>query len=176
MSNPNDKPAPAKPPASNQERIGVRLLRFGHANPTEIPGASGQNSISASDEKNRSRFEIDFVPAWRHFRVVFHAVDKPADRDDGARVEGVELGAAAVSPVERLCACAVRDVRTGGVRGVTGENDGRSSMPSWADIVAANDKNNRHDAGSDRSLYYVESRTRRADTPVVRVMLERALD
>jgi hypothetical protein len=71
MSNPNDKPVP-KP---NMEIIPVRLLRFGHHNPTEIPGASGQNSISASDEKNRSRFKIEFIPAWRHHRVTFTPVE-----------------------------------------------------------------------------------------------------
>lgn len=75
MSDPQ-KPA-AKPAAPNVERIPVRVLRFGHANPTEIPGASGQTSITAqSDKKNQSRYEIEFIPAWRHHRVVFHAVDR----------------------------------------------------------------------------------------------------
>ncbi len=73
MSNPNDKPQPAKP---SVEHIPVRLMRFGHNNPTEIPGASGQNSITTSDAKNRSRFTMEFIPSWRHFKVKYEPVEK----------------------------------------------------------------------------------------------------
>jgi hypothetical protein len=61
--------------APNVERIPVRTIQFGHLYPTQIKGAAGQNSITASDQKNKSRYEIEFIPAWRHHRIVFHPID-----------------------------------------------------------------------------------------------------
>ena len=74
MSNDN-KPAPQPQKRPDVERIPVRVLAFGHHNPTEIPGASGQTTITAQGEKNKTRYEIDFIPAWRHFRVAYIRVD-----------------------------------------------------------------------------------------------------
>lgn len=59
-----------------REPIPVKLVRF--IAPTDAPGLSVASSCTASDQRNRSRHSITYLPQIRHFELTYHPPDGEA--------------------------------------------------------------------------------------------------
>lgn len=59
----------APSPNQTREPLAVRLVRF--REPMDAPGLSVASSCTASDQSNRKRHSIQYLPWMRHFRIEF---------------------------------------------------------------------------------------------------------